>query len=97
MTEEEKNILRITPCAVCQTEKKFQTGTRLVICSLCCNEKRVRTYCRKCHERFNLSLKVARKLFSLAGLDIWRTGVVLQFEVCVSCCEDASFQHQKSL
>lgn len=88
MTEEEKNILRLTPCAVCQTEEEFQMGVRLVICSRCCNEKKVCTYCKNCNERLNLSLEVAHKLFLKAGLNIWRTGVVLQFEVCVSCCED---------
>lgn len=74
-------------CDVCQRDKP-NDRSNLFICRDCAHPKRVRVYYQCCGLRLDLSLQEARNLFSKAGMDIWRTGVVLRFIECPHCVQD---------
>ncbi|OGL96807.1 hypothetical protein A2318_04125 [Candidatus Uhrbacteria bacterium RIFOXYB2_FULL_45_11] len=38
--------------------------------------------------RLDLSIHEARILLQKAGLDIWRTGIILRFKECPDCAKD---------
>ena len=72
-------------CTVCDWDTFPPEETPVNICSLCVHPERVRSYCRTCHERLDFSLRAARLFFGLSKLNVWRTGIVLCFDGCLSC------------
>ena len=72
-------------CSVCDGRL---AQVPIMLCTDCVHPDRVRTYCAACECRLDLSLEDARTLFSVAGLQVPWTGIVLLFTSGCPTCGD---------
>jgi hypothetical protein len=70
-------------CSVCGTGSR---NGHVMICTDCVSPDQVRTFCRKCNVRHNLTVNKAADLFGAAGINVVKTGLVYCFDNgCPQC------------
>ncbi len=77
-------------CAVCgEGTPEMET----FLCNTCIHEHRIRTYCRRCHKRLDLSPIGVQRFFPGLWEQLGRTGVALRLEACPLCSDDEHTYH----
>jgi hypothetical protein len=79
-------------CSVCG---ELPMTEPITICKTCGNHDRVRSYCRLCHARTDLSLTRARRLYGYTGIRIPHAGIVYIYKYGCPACKGTAIKPQQ--